>query len=275
MAMARPIAIFLILLLAACQGARAQETLTVSGPGGTRQFTRGELLADPRVRNITLQRDPVLGRTMTYRAVPAAALLRAAGATAEDYVQARAVDNFSVAIPARLLMSADALVAIEDPARPWPKHVKGAGTYDLGPYYLVWPQGQKVSSEYWAYRLAALVVVDNPTRRWPQLAVGADIPADSPIRSGLDRFVEVCLACHRFAGAGEGTQGPDLGKPMNPVDYFRPEMLRKLLRDPQSVRTWPDRRMPGFSPETLSDGDIDAIVAWLAYKAGHGQAGGR
>ncbi len=68
-------------------------------------------------------------------------------------------------------------------------------------------------------------------------------------------------------GEGEGEQGPDLGRPMNAVDYFQLPALRKLLRDPASVRTWPEHTMPAFAPATLSDGDIDAIVDWLAYKA--------
>ena len=67
--------------------------------------------------------------------------------------------------------------------------------------------------------------------------------------------------------AGEGGQGPDLGQPMNPVDYFRPDALRRLLRDPESVRSWPDRKMPAFTPDMLPDTDLDAILAWLAYKA--------
>ena len=131
----------------------------------------------------------------------------------------------------------------------------------------MWAGKQAVSSEYWAYQLAALSIVDSPAKRWPQLAVGADVPPSSPVRRGLDRFVEVCLACHRFRGAGEGTQGPDLGQPMNPADYFQPGILKKLLRDPESVRSWPERKMPAFTPEMLADSDIEAIDAWLAYKA--------
>ena len=84
---------------------------------------------------------------------------------------------------------------------------------------------------------------------------------------GFDRFVAVCMACHRFKGEGEGTQGPDLATPMNPVDYFKPEALRKFLRDPASVRHWPDQKMPAFPQDALSDTAIDAIVAWLSYKA--------
>ena len=76
------------------------------------------------------------------------------------------------------------------------------------------------------------------------------------------------MACHRFDGAGEGEQGPDLGRPTNPVDTFRPAALRRLVRDPASVRDWPDRKMPAFGPDSLSDADLDAIIAWLTYKAG-------
>jgi hypothetical protein len=54
---------------------------------------------------------------------------------------------------------------------------------------------------------------------------------------------------------------------MNPVDYFQPGILKRLLRNPDSVRSWPERKMPAFSEEMLSGPDLDAIVAWLAYKA--------
>jgi len=33
------------------------------------------------------------------------------------------------------------------------------------------------------------------------------------------------------------------------------------------VRDWPDAKMAAADPETLSDDDIDAIVAWFTYKA--------
>jgi mono/diheme cytochrome c family protein len=56
---------------------------------------------------------------------------------------------------------------------------------------------------------------------------------------------------------------------MNPVDYFQPAALRKYLRNPSSVRTWPEQKMPAFDEANLSDADIDAIVAWLTYKAQH------
>ena len=54
----------------------------------------------------------------------------------------------------------------------------------------------------------------------------------------------------------------------SPVDYLQPGVLKKLLRDPDSVRAWPDRKMPAFDAQMLNEPDLDAIIDWLKYKAG-------
>ncbi len=248
-------------------------TLTVTGNGTTATYSLSTLLRRPDVRNLTVD-DPVYRRTMTYRALPVAALMKDTKVGLDDYVQARAIDNFSVAIPERLLGVAgtsgiEAFLALEDPAAPWPAIPGKPGRASAGPFYIVWKltPPATVSREYWAYRLAALAVTESPVKRWPALAVGANVPANDPIRTGLDRFVEVCFACHKFRGAGEGDQGPDLGQPMNPVDYLQLPALKKMIRDPRSVRQWPDQKMPGFDEATLTDSDLDSIIAWLSYKA--------
>ena len=259
----------LVALIGSTAGA---QTLTIAGRDATKTYTRNELLADPATRQITIA-DPVYRRTMTYKAIPAAVLLKGAGPGTDDYVQARAVDNFSIGIPGSFFTSTgsaapvEAFIAIEDPAVPWPPVPGKSET--AGPFYLVWrivPPAY-VSAEFWAYRLAALSITDGPVERWPVLAVGAEVPAGDPIRTGLDRYVSLCIACHRFRGAGEGTQGPDLGEPMVPTQYFQIPALKKLIRDPASVRRLADEKMPGYDPQTLSDSDLDALIAWLAYKA--------
>ncbi len=256
----------IVAAIGAARSPSLAQSLEVADRGTTKTFTAAQLLTDKAARSIVIA-DPVYKRTMTYRVIAMADLLRDLKVGSDDYVQARAVDNFSVAIPAALL-KAGAFLAIETAAAPWPK-LPGGSNATAGPFYIVWQRrpGIDISSEYWAYHLAALTVTDSPAKRWPDLAVGVDIPATDRIHRGLDRFVAVCMACHRFAGAGEGMQGPDLARPMNPVDYFQPEALRKFLRDPKSVRDWPEQKMPAFSEEMLSAADIDAIVAWLAYKA--------
>jgi mono/diheme cytochrome c family protein len=257
----------------ALAAAAQSPTLTVSGRDLARTYTLKALLATADVRSVTVA-DPVYRRTMTYRAIPLATLLKTTGIGTDDHVQARATDNFSVGIPGRLAASADpaqveAFLAIEDPGAPWPPIPGKQDKASAGPFYLIWrraPSAQ-LSPEYWAYRLAALAVTDNPMKRWPGLAVGPEVAMGDRVRTGLDRFVAVCMACHRFNGEGEGEQGPDLGRPMNVTDYFQIAALKKLIRNPASVRQWPEQKMPGFDQAALSDSDLDAIVEWLAYKA--------
>jgi mono/diheme cytochrome c family protein len=216
------------------------QTLTVADRTRSTTLTREALLARPETAPVTIARDPVYGRAMDYRAIAVSALLKGLTVGVDDYVQARATDDFSVSIPARLLTQTgdvEAFVAIETAAAPWPAMPGTEKKGTAGPFYIVWrardPAGLgEVSSEYWSYHLAGLTVVDSPARRWPVLAVGPDVAAGDPVRRGLDRFVAVCMACHRFAGAGEGTMGPDLARPMNPVDWFQAPALKKFIRDP-------------------------------------------
>lgn len=259
--------------LVALSVAAQSPTLTVTGRDSSKTFGQKALLAHPSLRSVTVA-DPVYRRTMTYRAIPLSELLKGTGIGADDHVQARAIDNFSVSIPGRLAASADiaqveAFLAIEDPAAPWPAVPGKQDKASAGPFYVIWRRAPSVnvSPEYWAYRLAALAVTDSPLKRWPGLAVGPDVPAGDRIRTGLDRFVAMCMSCHRFNGEGEGDQGPDLGRPMNVTDYFQIPALKKLIRNPASVRQWPHQKMQSLDQSQLSDSDLDAIVDWLAYKA--------
>ena len=184
----QPLLIFAIAgLVALMVGTASAQTLTITGRNSAKTYTRGELLANPATREITIA-DPVYHRTMTYRAIPAALLLKDGGLGPDDYVQARAVDDFSIGVPGHLFDDAahvEPFVAIEDPAAPWPSVPGKSET--AGPYYLVWRivPPATVSAEFWAYHLAALAVTDGPVKRWPALGVGADVPADDPIRTGL------------------------------------------------------------------------------------------
>jgi len=269
LAIALPAAMACIVALSATA---QSPTLTVTSKEATRTYTQQALLAHPAVRSVTVA-DPVYSRTMTYRAIPLAELLKGTGIDADDHVQARATDNFSVGIPGRLAnadtVQIEAFVAIEDPAAPWPpipgKHDKASAA----PFYMIWrlAPSAHVSPNYWANRLAALAVTDSPLKRWPGLALGADVPAGDRLHTGLDNFVSMCMACHRFNGEGEGEQGPDLGRPMNVTEYLQIPALKKLIRNPASVRQWPEQKMPGFDQSALSDSDLDTIVDWLAYKA--------
>jgi cytochrome c1 len=45
------------------------------------------------------------------------------------------------------------------------------------------------------------------------------------------------------------------------------EGLHALIRDPKSVRTWPQQSMPGFDQSKISDADLDAVIAYLGAMA--------
>ena len=68
-------------------------------------------------------------------------------------------------------------------------------------------------------------------------------------------------------GAGAADVGPDLGRPMSPLQYLTAKGLRGLIRDPKAVRTWPQQQMPAFNETMISEADLDALIAYLAHMA--------
>jgi mono/diheme cytochrome c family protein len=151
-------------------------------------------------------------------------------------------------VPARLLLRRDGKPARTPVSRSRPPARRGRhpdhGKETPKPFFLVWQDAKpgEVSSEYWVYKLAEVEVTDSPYKRWPPLNVADDLPATDPARRGLDRYVALCISCHRFKGAGNGEQGPDLGQPMNPVDYFQPQAFRMFLRSSKRCATGPTAR---------------------------------
>ncbi|WP_042690498.1 cytochrome c [Azospirillum sp. B506] len=247
--------------------------LIIAVAGAERVFDRDALLARPDAVSVDIAADVSYGRPMSYRAVPLASLLGTADFPPGTVLEGVASDGFTAQLPPELCLrsgpdGAVAFLAVEPADRPWP-NLPGKEV-SAGPFYLVWvrPEASGVRSEQWPYQLARVVASDDPLRRWPQLAVDQGLPPDSPIRAGQAVFMTQCMACHTLNGAGSATMGPDLNRPMNPTDYLTPTGLKRLVRDPRSVRTWPNQQMPGFDPAMLSDADLDRVVAYLGHMAG-------
>jgi mono/diheme cytochrome c family protein len=129
-----------------------------------------------------------------------------------------------------------------------------------------------VRSEQWPYAVASFRIAEPPVRRWPALAVDPKLPADSPIRAGQALFITQCMVCHTLNGAGTAHVGPDLNIPQNPTGYLTSTALHQLIRNPASVRNWPDMKMQGFDPDALSDREIDLIIRYLTHMAGRKKA---
>ncbi len=238
--------------------------LAVTVGGTKQQFSSASLLARTDAVKITVPHDPSYARPMQYRAVPLRALLSTGRRDTADTIEVRATDGFVAQIPRRLIEgAATPWVAIEDPARPWPRLPQKR--VSAGPFYLVWqnPERSEISPEQWPYAIASLTAVASPVQRWPKIAVATSLPAASPLRRGQSLFIANCLACHRLGGQGEGTVGPDLLQPMPATAYLTDAGFRALIRNPAAVRSWPEQRMPAFDKAVISDSDINAIIAYL------------
>jgi mono/diheme cytochrome c family protein len=259
------IALLLIFVSRASSGQTETPILQIQIGADRRQFSIAELLASPAMRSIEIDRDASYPRPMRYQAVPLLDLLHGLPITEINTLEARAKDGFVSQLPWSLIAGGGyghsvAWIAIEDSQHPWP-HLEGK-PYSAGPFYLVWenPELSGVGSEQWPYALVSLTSVSDPLHRWPQLTLGAGVPNNHPARRGQAVYVVQCLPCHRLRGAGEGTLGPDLGQPMPAVSYLTDAGLKKLIRNPAAVRTWPQQQMP---PTALADADIDAVIAYL------------
>ena len=244
--------------------------LELEGPAGRQRLDGAELARHPQARDIDVPRDVAYRRAMRYRAVPLAVALRALGLTPADTLEVAATDGFVAQLPGALVLQegpgrAQPWLAVEPSGAPWPALPGKANS--AGPFYVVWPVDTGVHSEQWPFAIARLAVRQAPERRWPQIAVAGRLPAGDPARRGQAVFITQCLVCHTMNGAGGAAMGPDLNRPMNPVDYLQPQALRRLIRDPASVRHWPALAMPAFGPAQLSDAQLNDLIAYLTHMA--------
>lgn len=244
--------------------------LTIDLGHGAQTYSSSQLLARADVRDITIPADVAFKRSMHYRAVPLRALL--IGLKPGEHLQFVAADGFAAEIDSTPLLNtqgAQAWLAIEDPAQPWPTLAENHGS--AGPFYLVWtqPQAGRISPEQWPYQLATIRRLSGVAERFPAIVPDPSLPAGSPVQRGFAVFQRTCFACHTLNGEGDARLGPDLNIPHNPTEYLSAELLRAYIRNPQSLRRWPQAKMQGFDTQAMSDADLDAVLAYLRYMTGH------
>lgn len=265
----KPSLAFLALLLALPASA-AQ--LTIELDHASRTWQTAELLKLPEAQTVQIVDDVSYKRNMTYRAVPLAALLP--GLKPENHLQAVALDGFAAELAAAPLLQksgARAWLAVEDPAHPWPALADGKPS--AGPFYLVWtdPQAGPISPEQWPFQVSAIKQLKTVAERFPALLPDPKLAADDPVNQGFALFQKNCLACHRLNGGGDAQVGPDLNIPYNPTEYFSGDFLKRYIRDPQSLRRWPQAKMPAFAVSVLPDSELALLVGYLKHMAGRKQ----
>ena len=130
------------------------------------------------------------------------------------------------------------------------------------------PEYSAISPEEWPFLLSGFEVVKSIEELFPKI-VPIEVPAKEKeaILNGFKVYTKNCLACHRLNAEGTGTVGPDLNLPMSPTEYFKDRALKKLIREPRSVRTWQGSMMPGFSTSSISDIDLNHLILYLGHMA--------
>ena len=208
------------------------------------------------------------GKQLNYQVVPVAGFFVEDAIPQNAEIEFLGSDGFVASIPALRVLNRDtgkamAYLAIELPEKPWPMLGKGRGS--AGPFYLVWlnPELSSVGPEWWPYKIKTIEVRPSLEEAYPQiLPVSGSSPAT---KRGFRVFVESCFPCHPFNGQGRADVGPDLNLPRSPVEYFRLDMLRRFIREPQAVRSFTRAKMSGFSKELLSDRQLEDLLRYFSH----------
>jgi len=248
----------------------AEPSLTVVAGGRTAIYTTGGLLALPAVAAVTIPVDPVYATSVSFRVVPVAILL--SGTAPDSEVRFLSGDRVVATQPAAPLLvqapAASAYLAIEPPDSPWPP-LKAGTAATAGPFHLVWLRADKgmMTPGLWPMQITRIEEIQPLAKRYPMILPASGVGQNHPIRAGFAAFQKHCMTCHTLNGGGDSTVGPDLNVPYNPTEYLRPEALRRLIRDPQSLRRWPGSKMPGIDAKTLSDRELAELLAYLRHMA--------
>lgn len=250
-------------------GQSAEPTLEVKQGSQTQHWSRSALLA--KAQTVSIAHDSAYQRPMRYQAVPMSVLMP--DAAQYEAIQFVASDGFVANIAGKdVAGKGQAYLAVESEAAPWPaidanNPHKAASA---GPFYLVWlsPEAGKISGEQWPYQVAKISVELPLTQRYPQI-----VPKSKPTVSyaqalkGMQVYVKNCAVCHTLNRGGDAAIGPDLNQPYSPTAYFQEKFLRKLIRQPSSVRAWRTSLMPGFDEKAISESQLDDLLVYLRHMA--------
>ena len=246
-------------------------TLTIENDDVRYEYSSTDLLSRKDIETISIRDVSAYPRVdMTFTAIKFATFLQELKFKLDSTIEFIAMDGFTAPLEPSLLLNTSidksiAYLAIEDPDNKWPAHRSGEGT--AGPFYLLWtnPELSDIGREEWPYKFN-LVVIKGPFEKlYPDLIPRKSNHNYQVLNAGFEIYVKNCIACHKLDQVGPGAMGPDLNYPMSPLDYFKDGILRKFIRNPQSIRENPKTTMGGFSRELISDEEMDRLLAYLDY----------
>ena len=127
--------------------------------------------------------------------------------------------------------------------------------------------------ELWVMQLTGFTIDASFAKMYPHVQPDQKLAANDPVMLGFKVFKTNCFACHTLNREGNSMIGPDLNVPHNPTEYFAGDYLRKLIRNPQNLRYWPQSKMKGFSVSDVSEAELDDLLAYLKYMSNRKNSG--
>lgn len=234
-------------------------------------FTYSSLKTRKDYKQITIPKDASYkNKETTLWAVPLKNLFNGFKVEGDTIIQFNCTDGFSAPLDTELILNnskkgAIAYLAIEDPLQKWqPLPNKRVSA---GPYRIVWlnPEKSRIVQEQWPYMISSFEIKKSLRETYPKIFPSRKLAKNDPINLGFKVFRKNCFACHSINGQGEGDIGPDLNLPMNPTEYFKLEALKKLIRNPQSVRRWKSSKMPDFDKSEITDKELGHLIRYLKH----------
>lgn len=255
-----------------CISFSKEATLTIHIGSQLKTYSQSELLKHSKVELIEVESDPAYEKKIKYKAIKVSELFKGLKIDEDAVIQFKALDGFAAPISKERILNTSqkqsiAYIAVEDPQNKWPilpKHKSSAG-----PFYLVWknPELSKISNEEWPFMLASFEVKGTLESLYPNIFPSTYAQKNHDATLGFMLFTKNCFSCHTINKQGASSFGPDLNLPMNPTEYLNEDALKKLIRDPQSVRHWPLSRMNGFSKNAISDKELNQLISYLKNMA--------
>jgi mono/diheme cytochrome c family protein len=219
------------------------------------------------VVTVTVPSDPAYGTPQQYRAVPFMELMQKLSALNSGEVdQCEFVfdceDGYRAMLRGIDERSGPAFLAISDVNAPanedWVPIKKASGNMAPGPLYLVWTNTIPDDHRPKPYQIIRIGIL-----RGGDFLAAAYPSGDARARAGFELFRKNCMGCHAINGVG-GKVGVDLNYPVNVTEYWREPFIKKLIREPQSVRA--NAKMPAFLQ--LSEREIELLLVYLADMRG-------
>jgi cytochrome c2 len=255
--------------------------LTIITPKEKKVLTRTQLLKTKNITQITMTNSRAYpGVKLNFTAIKLCDILRPLHIRKNDMVELITSDNFSSLVPAKVVMACTtktsiAYLAIEPKQHPWPQlKYNNPDQYNrdmssAGPYKIIWlhPEKSYISNEYWAWKVKTIKIHYKLNEK---IYLPAPSTKNLNIQNGYNAYVSRCLGCHTINRIGKAKIGPDLNVPVSAVKRFNNDnLLKKFIRNPQSVRAKKNDRMSGTSEQFLSNKDLDDLVLYLHYMAEH------